>query len=461
MAETSLKSQIEQYCKNPHLRNLFMLLYETSTGHDHDGTNSKAVSVGSVGAGLISNTELATDVKVGSLNSLTTTDKDSVVDAINEVVIDVSAASAKVGTLASLTTTAKSNVVVAINEVVTSIAGFASKTGAETLTNKKLTTPVIDDTDAGVTLTSADQTNAAATVTIPDIGDAADTFVMKDTEQTLTLKTLTTPIIASLYQDAGKTKLMTVPNTASDTLAAIAATQTFTNKTLTTPVIASIYIDAGKTKLMSFADVASDTICVIGAAQTLLLKTLTTPIIASIYQDAAKTKLMTIPDTASDTLTANAATQTLTNKTLTTPVIASFYQDAGKTKLMTVPDTASDTLVSLAATQTLTNKTLTAPAVTSPDLTFAASTHDYSGAAADWTLSAAEIKTMFLSTSNSSGATNIIAPTTANKVYVLYNATASACTIKTAAGTGVEVATTKTAIVRCDGTNYVRVTADA
>jgi hypothetical protein len=377
MAETSLKSQIEQYCKNPHLRNLFMLLYETSTGHDHDGTNSKAVSVGSVGAGLISNTELATDVKVGSLNSLTTTDKDSVVDAINEVVIDVSAASAKVGTLSSLTTTAKSNVVVAINEVVTSIAGFASKTGAETLTNKTLTTPIIDDTDSGVTLTSADQTNAAATVTIPDIGDAADTFVMKDTEQTLTLKTLTTPIIASLYQDAGKTKLMTVPNTASDTLAALAATQTFTNKTLTTPVI------------------------------------------ASIYQDAGKTKLMTLPDAASDTLTANAATQTLTNKTLTAPV------------------------------------------VTSPDLTFAISTHDYAGAAADWTLSAAEIKTIFLSTSNSSGATNIIAPTTANKVYILYNATASACTIKTAAGTGVEVATTKTAIVRCDGTNYVRVTADA
>jgi anti-sigma-K factor RskA len=242
---------------------------------------------------------------------------------------------------------------------------------------------------------------------------------MKDTEQTLTLKTLTTPIIASLYQDAGKTKLMTVPNTASDTLAALAATQTFTNKTLTTPVIASIYIDAGKTKLMSFADVASDTICVIGAAQTLLLKTLTTPVIASIYQDAGKTKLMTLPDTASDTLTANAATQTLTNKTLT------------------------------------------APAITSPDLTFAASAHDYAGAAADWTLSAAEIKTMFLSTSNSSGATNIIAPTTANKVYILYNATASACTIKTAAGTGVEVATTKTAVVRCDGTNYVRVTADA
>jgi hypothetical protein len=55
--------------------------------------------------------------------------------------------------------------------------------------------------------------------------------------QVLTNKTLTTPVIASFYQDAGKTKLMTTPNTASDTLCAIAATQTLTNKTITAPVL--------------------------------------------------------------------------------------------------------------------------------------------------------------------------------------------------------------------------------
>lgn len=74
---------------------------------------------------------------------------------------------------------------------------------AQTLTNKTLTsptltTPLIDDTDAGVTITSADQTNASAVATIPDIGDAADEFVMKDTAQTLTNKTLTSPAIAGL-----------------------------------------------------------------------------------------------------------------------------------------------------------------------------------------------------------------------------------------------------------------------
>ncbi len=63
---------------------------------------------------------------------------------------------------------------------------------------------------------------------------ALDTTKVVDltTAQTLTNKTLTTPVVASLYQDAGKTKLMTMPNTASDTLAAIAATQTLTNKTI-------------------------------------------------------------------------------------------------------------------------------------------------------------------------------------------------------------------------------------
>ena len=121
-------------------------------------------------------------------------------------------------------------------------------------------------------------------------------------------------------------------------------TQTLTNKTLTTPIIATLYQDAGKTKLMTFPNTLSDTVLTLNAIQTLTNKTLTTPIIASIYQDAGKTKLMTLPDTASDTLVALIAEQTLTNKTLTTPIIASIYQDAGKTKLMTLPAVASDTL---------------------------------------------------------------------------------------------------------------------
>lgn len=59
----------------------------------------------------------------------------------------------------------------------------------KTLTSPILTTPLIDDGDAGCTLTSADQTNASPVVTIPDISDAADTLVMVDLAQTLNNKT--------------------------------------------------------------------------------------------------------------------------------------------------------------------------------------------------------------------------------------------------------------------------------
>lgn len=64
-----------------------------------------------------------------------------------------------------------------------------------------------------------------------------DKAVSKTGVETLTNKTLTTPVIASIYQDAGKTKLMTLPNSASDTLVTLAATQTITGKTLTSPKI--------------------------------------------------------------------------------------------------------------------------------------------------------------------------------------------------------------------------------
>jgi hypothetical protein len=81
---------------------------------------------------------------------------------------------------------------------------------------------------------------------LSEIGNVVDLT----TTQTLTNKTLTTPVIASLYQDAGKTKLMTIPDTASDTLVALEATQTLSGKTLTSPVFQGDltgWISAGET----------------------------------------------------------------------------------------------------------------------------------------------------------------------------------------------------------------------
>ena len=61
------------------------------------------------------------------------------------------------------------------------------------------------------------------------------TLVDLDDSQTLTNKTLTTPIIASLRQASG-TNLLTMP-AATDTLVGRATTDTLTNKTLTSPKI--------------------------------------------------------------------------------------------------------------------------------------------------------------------------------------------------------------------------------
>lgn len=80
---------------------------------------------------------------------------------------------------------------------------------------------------------------------------------------------------------------------------------------------------------------------------------------------------------------------------------------------------------------------------------------------ANYTLADAEIPCRILEISGSlGGSTNIIAPTSNGACYFLSNKTNQSLVIKTVAGTGVTIATGKGAEVYCDGTNYVRRTAD-
>ena len=83
--------------------------------------------------------------------------------------------------------------------------------------------------DSHETKLIVDQPTADRTVTIPN---ATGTIVLRSSTDTLTNKTLTTPIIASISNSG----TMTVP-TGGGTLATIGGTQTFTNKTLTSPIL--------------------------------------------------------------------------------------------------------------------------------------------------------------------------------------------------------------------------------
>ena len=137
------------------------------------------------------------------------------------------------------TTTGDHTQTLAIDSTVTTL------TGTQTLTNKSLTAPILtgssssagailfnEDTDNGtnaVTLIGPAAT-ADVTVTLPA---AATTLVGTDTTDTLTNKTLTTPVIASI----SNTGTLTLP-TSTDTLVGRATTDTLTNKTLTSPSIA-------------------------------------------------------------------------------------------------------------------------------------------------------------------------------------------------------------------------------
>jgi hypothetical protein len=78
----------------------------------------------------------------------------------------------------------------------------------------------------------------------------------------------------------------------------------------------------------------------------------------------------------------------------------------------------------------------------------------------DWVLSTAEAVCALLTTSSGSHA-SIIAPDTSGKVYIVRNAGLGTVTIKKSGGSGVSIATGKTAIVLHNGSDYVRVTADA
>jgi len=155
--------------------------------------------------------------------------------------------------------------------------------GATKLTEPTLAGNIVFKSDTGYKLTFDHSATADRTVTVPD---ATDTLALLAVAQTLTNKTLTTPIIAQIYQDSGKTNLLTLP-AATDTLVGRDTTDTLTNKTLSTgsTVLGADDLPNTIANLLTDHDRAAHDGLGTGTAvytdetQTLINKTLTSPTI--------------------------------------------------------------------------------------------------------------------------------------------------------------------------------------
>ncbi len=136
-----------------------------------------------------------------------------------------------------------------------------------------------------------------------------------------------------------------VATVGGDTICTLTATQTLSAKTLTTPIIASLYQVSGGGLISLPASAGADTVCLLGATQSLAAKTLTSAVLETqatlkqatanytlLWSDPAVARNLTIPDPLGhDSFVFLAAAQTLTSKTLTAPTINGTVATTGLT----------------------------------------------------------------------------------------------------------------------------------
>lgn len=198
---------------------------------------------------------------------------------------------------------------------------------------------------SGTTTTIVSTQTTNVSVSLPD---ATDTLVGRDTTDTLTNKTLTAPVIATIVN----TGTLTLPTTTT-TLVGRNTVDTLTNKTLAAASTlisgtGGVAFTAGGTATTTFASSPS-------APNTLTLPTSTDTLVGRSTTDTLSNKTMTmgsfsIVDGSTRSYLFTATGTASTSVTLTSAATAS--------RVLTLPD-ISDTIVTKTTTDTLTNKSIT------------------------------------------------------------------------------------------------------
>ena len=192
------------------------------------------------------------------------------------------------------------------------VTGMTSfKVAGDTGGNKTVTNSEIVTIAGGTGIASVSSDDQTVTLNI----DA--TVATLTGTQTLTNKTLTTPIIASLKQSGSNT--LTMP-AVTDTLVGKTTTDTLTNKTLTSPVLGGTTTTASGNLIVDPAtqilEVKGDGSSTEGGIQlNCRVNTHGQKILAQPHSEGV-TNTMLLPKGADSTLVSEVSTSTLTNKTI-------------------------------------------------------------------------------------------------------------------------------------------------